>query len=1003
MRRGVVGGFARLGGVLSVWKLAAGDDPERYYLEQVAQGRDDYYAGEGEEPGQWTGAGGRALGLAGRVDDDAFARLLQARDPVNGGELRRPLRDGAVAGYDLTFRAPKSVSILWGTCDEAVRRQIRDAHDHAVTRTLGYLEREACRARRGAGGAQQVRGDGFVAATFRHRSSRAGDPLLHTHVVVGNLTCGPDGRWTALDGRHLYRDAKTAGFLYQAELRAELTRRLDVAFGPVEQGCADLAGVPRSVIEHFSERRAEIVEHMRQHGGSSTRSAQIAALETRRAKQLAPVDRLREQWRARAAEQGLGWVEREQVLAGGGARRDEAPLRPGELLDGLTHERSTFTRRDVVQALAASSRAGLPVSEVEARADELLATRAVIRLADDQAGGPPEARFTTPDMLELERRLLDGAERRRGEGAARVADENVERVVGERPDLSSEQATMVRCLAGSGDGVQLARAAAGTGKTFALEAARHVWEVDGRRVFGCALSARAAAELQSQAGIDATTIARLTGELDRGRSLQRDDVLVVDEAGMVGTRTLARLADHVDEVGAKLVLVGDDRQLPELQAGGAFRGLADRLGAIELQEVRRQRHTWDRDALAALREGDVQTWADAYREHGRLVARPTADGVRSQLVSDWWRASRNPDCDAVMIAHRRADVAELNQRARALMQATGQLGPDELETADRAFAVGDRVVVERNDRRLGIVNGQRGSLAAIDLDRRTAQLRLPGGASVELDAGYLEAGHLSHGYALTAHKAQGATVDRAFVLGSDDLYREWGYTALSRHRDEARFYLVSPGSSERALADADRDPLLDRLETLFGTSHAKTLATDAVDCATRRAELERIAGEHARLRDAEQWVARQHRGAVAGREAAEHQLERLEAERAETGLFDRSERQRIRWMIAAARGERARSDLRARELEPEVEAAARDRFDWIDDHADRAAALLSAEFAARANARNELRDDLAERVDEALGLLDRDVGARTMADELLEPPGPELPNITPDMDLDLGP
>jgi conjugative relaxase-like TrwC/TraI family protein len=205
--------------VLSLWKLAAGDAPERYYLEQVAQGREDYYAGEGEAPGVWAGSGGEALGVGGLVADEGLSRLLQARDPGGGEELRRPMREGAVAGFDLTFRAPKSVSILWGAGPAEVAREVRDAHDGAVERALGYLEREACLARRGHGGHVHVRGEGFVAAAFRHRSSQAGDPLLHTHVVVGNLTRGPDGRWTALDGRLLYRHAKTAGVLYQSELR----------------------------------------------------------------------------------------------------------------------------------------------------------------------------------------------------------------------------------------------------------------------------------------------------------------------------------------------------------------------------------------------------------------------------------------------------------------------------------------------------------------------------------------------------------------------------------------------------------------------------------------------------------------------------------------------------------------------------------------------------------------------------------------------------------------
>jgi conjugative relaxase-like TrwC/TraI family protein len=267
----VLQAVARLRGVLSLWKLSAGEGPERYYLEQVAHGQEDYYAGEGEAPGQWAGSGASALGLGGRVEDHELERLLQARDPSTGEELRRPMRDGAVTGFDLTFRAPKSVGILWGAGEGEVAREVREAHDCAVERALGYLEREACLARRGHGGREHVRGDGFVAAAFRHRASRASDPLLHTHVVVGNLTRGPDGRWTALDGRLLYRHAKTAGVLYQAELRGELVRRLGVEFGPVEHGCADLTGVPREVIEHFSQRRAEIVEHMDAHGGRSAK------------------------------------------------------------------------------------------------------------------------------------------------------------------------------------------------------------------------------------------------------------------------------------------------------------------------------------------------------------------------------------------------------------------------------------------------------------------------------------------------------------------------------------------------------------------------------------------------------------------------------------------------------------------------------------------------------------------------------------------------------------
>ncbi len=968
--------------MLSVWKLAAGNQPERYYLEQVAHGREDYYAGEGEAPGLWAGSASAALGVDDQVDDDGLTRLLQARNPIDGGELRRPVSDGAVAGFDLTFRAPKSVSILWGTADPAVTAQAQAGHDRAVTEALGYLEREACRARRGHGGHQQVTGNGFVGAAFRHRTSRASDPLLHTHVVVGNLTCGPDGRWTALDGRLLYRHAKTAGVLYQAVLRAELTERLGVQWGPVEQGCADLAGVPRPVIEHFSQRRAEILEHMRQRGETSSRAAQVAAMDTRRHKQHEQVDQLRENWRARAAEQGLGRSELDAIT--GRQLQNARAFHPETeallVAREVTENASTFDRRDVLQAWAALRGQGAQVADLEHLADRLLTGPAVIRISGDGH----DARFTTPELLTLERELLDDASQRHDAGVALVARAQVDRVIEARGTLSDEQAALVHGLTGEGSGVQIVRAPAGTGKTFALEAAREAWEQGGHRVFGAALSARAASELQSQAGIDSTTIARLRGDLDRGHALRAGDVLVVDEAGMVGTRDLHALSRHAAETAAKLVLVGDDRQLPEIAAGGAFRAIAARQGALELTEVRRQRHTWDREALQALRDGEIEHWANAYREHGRIVARPIAHSVRCQLVSDWWNATQQPGVDAVMIAHRRADVAELNDRARTLAQAAGQLGKEEVIAGDRAFSAGDRIVCERNDRKTDLVNGARGQVTAVDPERSTLTLRLDDGREVQPSDDYLNGGHLAHGYALTAHKAQGATVDRAFVLGSDELYREWGYTALSSHRDEARFYLVSPGSTERNLPNPEPGPdvITERLVSMLGDSRIQRLATDQLEPATPAEDQERQTLVASMLKlDREKRHAAEEADRVRTRSAVTRdRIELNVTARGELGLFARRDRSELAERINRDQDNLTRDQTEIQNLSGTHDTAVERQLTWLAEHGDRTATLLIAE-QHRATERSAiqtdgLRSSLAGRSHDDPGLLERDQLAR---------------------------
>src|SRR3954465_13890725 len=233
--------------MLSLGKLAAGPDAGRYYEDAVARGREDYYAGEGEAPGQWVGGGAATLGLQGAVDDGEVGHLLAGEDPATGALLGRKITEGRVAGFDLTFKAPKSVGILFGVGDPTTARVLREGPGQAVADAIGYLERVACRARRGKDGVLQVGGRGFLAAGFGHRTSRAGDPLLHTHVVVANRTQGPDSRWTALDARPGFRHAKTAGYLYQARLRAEVTERLGLQWGEVSKGSADLVGFSREL------------------------------------------------------------------------------------------------------------------------------------------------------------------------------------------------------------------------------------------------------------------------------------------------------------------------------------------------------------------------------------------------------------------------------------------------------------------------------------------------------------------------------------------------------------------------------------------------------------------------------------------------------------------------------------------------------------------------------------------------------------------------------------
>src|SRR5262245_32793857 len=353
--------------MLSIGKLAAGQ--ASYYERQVARGRDDYYSGRGEAPGEWVGRGAAALKLAGQVDAGAFNALMAGIDPSDA-ELKRQLRDSSgeskVVGFDLTFSAPKSVSVLFAAGDEHTASKLIDAHEAAVRAALKYVEDVAVKVRRGRGGTIVEPGEGVIGAAYRHRMSRSLDPQLHTHVVCANVARGPDGRWTALDGRHLYEHAKTAGYLYQAHLRAEVRERLGLEWGPVTKGAAELRKLPAEVLAAFSRRRQEIVEAAREagvHDLASERGKYLAILTRDRKQYGVETHTWREEIRARAGEHGLDGNSIERIVDDGRARLDAGGVDVphvderaiGDRLageSGLTEKANTFGERDVLREYA---------------------------------------------------------------------------------------------------------------------------------------------------------------------------------------------------------------------------------------------------------------------------------------------------------------------------------------------------------------------------------------------------------------------------------------------------------------------------------------------------------------------------------------------------------------------------------------------------------------------------------------------------------------------------
>jgi Ti-type conjugative transfer relaxase TraA len=482
-------------------------------------------------------------------------------------------------------------------------------------------------------------------------------------------------------------------------------------------------------------------------------------------------------------------------------------------LDTVTQQQSTFTQRDMAKFAHRHSDGIEQFNEVTG------AMRNAPDLVELGKDGRGEDRFTTRDMIETERRLHHAAklmaERERHEVGDRDREAALSRAEQRGLVLSGEQADALGHITDGRDlGVVVGYA--GTGKSALLGVAREAWEAVGYEVRGVALSGIAAQNLEAGSGIASRTIASIEHAWQQGRDeLMNRDVLVIDEAGIVGTRQLERVLFHAAEAGAKVVLVGDPQQLQSIEAGAAFRSIHERHGGAEIGEVRRQREDWQRDATRDLANRRTGHALEAYRSHDMVHEARTREQARDDLIARWDRDRQAaPDRSRIILTHTNAEVRALNEGARARMREAGDSAADVRVTVEcgvRGFASGDRVMFLQNERSLGVKNGTLGTIERVSAQRMT--VRTDDGRSVGFDL--KDYNRIDHGYAATIHKAQGMTVDRTHVLATPGMDAHGSYVALSRHRD---------GMDLHYGRDDFANP--DRLVRILSRDRAKDMASD---------------------------------------------------------------------------------------------------------------------------------------------------------------------------------
>ncbi len=804
-----------------------GDDAGRYYLDTVPV----YYLDGQEPPGRWRGRGAGLLGLDGTIEDEAFLNIMAGCHPTTGTRLGRRFGEGSVRGFDATFSAPKSVSVLFGVGDEHVRRAVTEAHDRAVDAVIDWIEAQAVTRIRVRGHIVAVDVEGTVAGVFRQHTSRENDPQVHSHVVIANRVLTADGRWLALDARTIKLAQRTLSGLYHAGLRTELTRRLGVTWHHPVHGIAEIADVDPVILEHFSQRTREMEDRLQiklerfrvDFGREPTRKehwklGREAAVDSRPPKpDRHRPDDLRREWRDRLGE--LGWEPGRLIAAvtrHPPQRGIDAEMVAGMVdraLEALGEQQSMWRPAELVRELAATVPTDVTVDPAELApwlqrlAEHTAATRCVDlspRVPDGvglRRDGRPvtemiiHRQFTTEAILAQERSIVEWADK-----AAEIADMFPQRPV-HVPGIEALSPAQVEACAGVAGvkSVVLIEGPAGTGKTTALAPAVADLQSKGCSVFGVAPTAGAADVLATETGMPADTLDKLLHEHHQPNrppapayDLAFGATVILDEAGTVSTPKLAQFVELVRRRSWRVVMVGDPHQFSAVGRGGMFAHLVDTYGAIELDQVHRFTHQWEREASLRLRNGDPGVLAE-YDRHGRLHGGTPGDMETEILTA--WAVARTRGETVAMMANTTDTVCRLNYRAQQARIATGELDPTgpRVAVGDRRMLVGDEVVTRRNDRTLhtdlGAIVKNRDHWI-IDTVHGDGTVTVTGrSGTVRLPADYT-AQHVELGYAQTSHATQGRTVDTALLLIDGPTDTAGIYTPMTRGRATNQAYVV---------------------------------------------------------------------------------------------------------------------------------------------------------------------------------------------------------------------
>lgn len=787
-------------------------------IPNTSSGSEDYYlkADSGTLLTAFVGSGASELNLGPTPKTGDYKALMYGINPRTGtsfcSKTRRTQLDkeiNALAGFSTSFNVEKSLSLLYATLTRNQQIKFEQAMIEATSRTIQHLEERGIFAyRTGAQGSESHPGE-VVAATYLHFTNRNQEPHLHVHAEIPNLILGIDGQWRTLDARELYRRQVEIGALFDASLASILQRDLPeiashLECNPERSGLV-VAGIDRNTVMRFSTRREEIQDALKAMGASGADAARAVAKRTRQAKAAVEGKLLREEWKSRLAD-----------LSPAPGDLTPATLLAVEAM--VFKNRSVFKQHDLDRAVAMLSilRGGIgSLPEIESAVAQQLG---VVRLPTFPGEEPL---FTTETFRQLEVDLLRFA-RKASEHSQHftLSGLDIQNALGQCEQekgfpLRDEQ---VQAMVHATDGRKIAiiQGAAGTGKSASLAALKIAYTSAGHRVLGLAPSGAATAELEKSSGIDSQTIHALLMRLENDDArkpfhLTDRDVIVLDEAGMVDTRTLHKLMSHVEAAGAKIVLVGDSKQLEAVGSASTLHMLTQHLGAARLEQIARQRSADDR-AISQSWFSDTGDAPTMMQRRGllRATSNDQASPIELMLTDALKvRKAGSEWSEILLLADRNSHVNQLNQRVREIRMLHGELDKkaekvvqvsnDRRYSRELALCPGDRIMLRKNSK-LGqtpVFNGDRATVISIEdhkpgtdgaQNETVVHARLDR-SGTEISWLLSDYDKLDHAYAMTVHKSQGLTVEYAFYLASETTDRRSAYVAFTRSKAACPFYL----------------------------------------------------------------------------------------------------------------------------------------------------------------------------------------------------------------------